>query len=83
MEMSPIDAAKILLQHILYLNATCAERDAGFYPPVDARLLPEAIKKLQEQSEIPEDLVPKLKGADCMVAAMAAAQKCFLDFAEK
>ena len=75
--MAPIDAAKILLQHILYLNATCDERDAGLYPPADGRLLPEAIEVLQEYGEVPKDLAPKLRGADCMVAATAAASLCF------
>lgn len=75
--MTPFDAAKLFLGHLLYINATVSERERGLYssPLTDQAELDQAVGLLKEQRLPPEDLVGHLPGGYMMYAAISAAKR--------
>jgi hypothetical protein len=75
--MSPFEAAKIFLGHILYVNASVKQREAGLYedPLEHVDDFSESIKVLKEHRLPPDDLLDRLPGGYMMYAAVSAAKK--------
>lgn len=74
--MAPYDAAKIFLGHLLYVNASVAERDKGLYAPnCTSEEFNQAVEILKNHHLPPRDIMSDIPGGYMMYAAISAARE--------